>query len=88
MGMDHWIRLAETDANTARFIQLLPVLVPAHQGQSVLMRHREPVGFFPSIIDAHIAGTTRFKDGAFSVQRISPAPDDPEDPAFGEPAAS
>lgn len=79
MGLDRWNRLAETDANTARFIQLLSVLIPGHQGQCVLMRDREPVGFFETPIDAYIAGDARFDDGMFSVQRISPAPEEPED---------
>ena len=79
MGLDRWNRLAQTDANTARFIQLLSVLIPGHQGQCVLMRDREAVGFFDTPIDAHIAGSARFGDGMFSVQRISPAPVEAED---------
>ena len=80
MGLERWTRLAEIDANVARFIQLLPVLVPAHQGQCVLMRHREAVGFFDHPLDAHLAGSHRFHDGMFSVQRISPAPDEEDEP--------
>lgn len=80
MGLERWTRLAEIDANVARFIQLLPILVPAHQGQCVLMRHREPVGFFNHPIDAHLAGMDRFGDGMFSVQRINPAPAEDDEP--------
>ena len=83
MGLDRWHRLAESDANTARFIELLAVLIPGHQGQCVLMRHREPMGFYDSPIDAHIAGVRRFGDGMFSVQRISPPPPEPEDELDG-----
>ena len=72
MGLERWTRLAEIDANVARFIQLLPVLVPAHQGQCVLMRHREAVG---ASVTAH-----RFRDGMFSVQRIGPAPEEDDEP--------
>ena len=80
MGLDRWTRLAEIDANVVGFIQLLPVLVPAHQGQCVLMRHKEAVGFFAHPLDAHMAGLDRFHDGVFSVQRISPAPLEDEEP--------
>ena len=85
MGLERWHRLAQIDANAARFIELLSVLIPAHQGQWVLMRDREAVGFFSTAIDAHIAGNEMFGDGVFSVQRISPAPEEePEDGVAGD----
>lgn len=80
MGLERWTRLAEIDGNVARFIQLLSVLVPAHQGQCVLMRHREPVGFYDHPLDAHLAGMGRFGDGMFSVQRIGAAPEEDGEP--------
>jgi hypothetical protein len=64
-------RRQEIDRNWERFLELLPGLKAAHEGQFALLRHGEIVGFFGSAIDAQIAGNQRFEDGIFSFQIVS-----------------
>ena len=60
----------EIDKNFARFLELLPSLVPDRHGSCALMRQGEIVEFFPTAIEAQVAGNRRFADGVFSIQEV------------------
>lgn len=66
---------AEIDRNFERFLELLPGLVAEHAGEYVLMRDREIVEFFPSALDAQIAGNQRYADSGFSIQEVEMEPE-------------
>lgn len=61
---------AEIDRNLAKFLELLPSLIPRHKGQCALMRHGEVIDFFDSAVEAQIAGNQRFSDRLFSIQHV------------------
>jgi hypothetical protein len=60
----------EIDRNLERFLEALPSLVGAHQGEYALIRHGAIQGFFPTAIDAQIAGNQKFDDQIFSIQCV------------------
>jgi hypothetical protein len=60
----------EIDRNLERFLAILPALLPDHAGEYALLRHGEVVSFFPSALDAQIAGNLGFDDGLFSIQPV------------------
>jgi hypothetical protein len=60
----------EIDRNLERFLEVLPALVPDHEGQYALIRHGEIHEFFGSALDAQIAGNQRFDDQLFSIQCV------------------
>ena len=63
-------KLAEIDSNLERFLELLPTLVKAHHDKYVLMRHQQVVDYFPTAVDAQIAGNQQFEDQIFSIQQV------------------
>lgn len=66
----------EVQSNYAAFRDLLPDLLPQHEGEYALMRGRELVGFFPSADAAYRHGMDAFEDGLFSIQTVSDRPID------------
>lgn len=66
----------EVDANFEAFREKLPDLIKAHQGQYVLLRHREIEGFFVDVKSAIETGMSRFSDQLFSVQEVTTKPAD------------
>ena len=66
-------KLAEIDRNLERFLQILPSLMADHEGEYALLRHAVVVGYYPSAIDAQIAGNQRFEDRMFSIQQVATA---------------
>ena len=61
----------EVDANYKVFKKLLPDLMGRHTGKHALMKDREVVNFYDTSDQAFNAGKRRFKDGVFSVQKVS-----------------
>jgi hypothetical protein len=61
---------AEIDRNLNRFLELLPGLLQDHRNEVVLMRSASVVGYYPSAIEAQIAGNRQFADRLFSIQQI------------------
>jgi hypothetical protein len=59
----------EIDRNLAKFLEMQPSL-PGHSGEWVLMRIAAIVGFYPSALDAQIAGNNKFNDDIFSIQPV------------------
>ena len=51
------------DRDLERFLTILPASLADHAGEYALLRHAEVVSFFPSALDAQIAGNRWFDDG-------------------------
>jgi hypothetical protein len=66
-------KLTEIDRNLEMFLQLLPSIMNEHEGQYALLRHQALVGYYPSAIDAQIAGNQQFSDRLFSIQEVTEA---------------
>ena len=64
----------EIDRNLERFLAILPTLLPDHAGEYALLRQGAVVGFFPSALDAQIAGNRQFDDELFSIQPVDDCP--------------
>jgi hypothetical protein len=64
-------KMAEINRNAVRFAELLPGLLADYEGQYVLMQGGKVMGFYPSAMEAQMAGNDRFEDGAFSIQKIT-----------------
>ena len=60
----------EIDRNLEKFLEMLPILMPDHEGEHVLIRDGKILAFFPSALDAQIAGNRRFDDQIFSIQCV------------------
>ena len=60
----------EIDRNLERLSEMLPELIPEHEGQYALMRHGAVVDFFDDALDAQIAGNQQFSDSMFSIQCV------------------
>ena len=63
----------EINRNLERFLEALPTLVSDHEGEYALIRHGTIQDFFPSAIDAQIAGNQKFDDQIFSIQCVKEA---------------
>jgi len=63
-------KTADIDRNRQYFIEVLPSLLPEHEGKYVLMRDAAVVEFFLTALDAQIAGNQKFSDHRFSIQRV------------------
>lgn len=57
-------------ANYEAFEQMLPDLIRDASGKFVLLKDRRLIDIFESASAAHAAGTARFDDGLFSVQKV------------------
>ncbi|MGU9952080.1 MAG: hypothetical protein ACNYPH_07295 [Gammaproteobacteria bacterium WSBS_2016_MAG_OTU1] len=62
----------EVDANYEAFKQQLPKLLSGqYAGKHALIKNQKMVDFFDTSNDAFYAGVERFKDGIFSVQKVT-----------------
>ena len=61
----------EVDDNYEFFKKRLPQLIKEHDGQFVLIRHKEIVGYFNSNIDALLKGKNKYSDEIYSIQEIT-----------------
>jgi hypothetical protein len=59
------------DENFVAFKAALPELLQTHPGEAALLRAKEIVGLYDTILDAQRAGIERFPDQMFSVQEIT-----------------
>jgi len=64
-------KLAEIDGNLEQFLRQLPSLMAEHEGEYALLRRGAIVDYYPSAIDAQIAGNQRFEDCMFSIQQVA-----------------
>jgi hypothetical protein len=62
---------AEIDRNLASFLELLPGILAGHAGQYALMRATGIVGYYPTAMDAQMAGNQMFPDRVFSIQQVT-----------------
>ena len=62
--------------NFLYFQKVVGEYIPSRLGQYALLHSETVVGFFPKPMEAAIAGTEKFGDGAFSVQRVIDKPAD------------
>jgi hypothetical protein len=69
-------KTAEIERNFNHFIQLLPSLMAEHEGEYALLRDTEIIAFYPSALDAQIAGNRRFPDHVFSIQLVKTTAED------------
>jgi hypothetical protein len=61
---------SEINRNYEKFVERLPDLVREHEGEYALIRNGDIKGFFPSAIDAQIAGNQMYSDTIFSIQCV------------------
>jgi hypothetical protein len=61
----------EVDRNFAFFQAELPKLLLKYRGRYALLRDRAIVGYYDTILDAQTAGELQYKDGLYSVQKVS-----------------
>jgi hypothetical protein len=61
-------------ANYRAFVQLLPTIITAHQGQFALMRDGQVVEYFSTFADAFKAGRQLYSDGKISIQEVTNLP--------------
>ncbi len=66
---------AEIDRNLRILADLLPQLIPDHDGDHALMRNGTIIDFFRDPLDAQIAGNQQFQDTLFSIQRVQNEPE-------------
>jgi hypothetical protein len=64
-------KTAEIDRNFTAFLAVLPEILPEHRDEWALLREEKIIEFFPTAIDAQIAGNVRFHDRLFSVQKVT-----------------
>jgi len=64
------------DRNFEAFQKELPALLKAHRGRYALLRDEKIVELFDSIRDALIYARDNYPDEAYSVQRVTDAPED------------
>jgi broad specificity phosphatase PhoE len=74
MTEQHETKLAEIDRNLAVFLRVLPSILEAHSGQYALLHHGEIMEYFPSALDAQIAGNQRYQPSGFSIQQVTREP--------------
>jgi hypothetical protein len=67
------LKTSEIHTNLKHFLEVLPSLVEAHEGQYALLRHGKVVAFFDTAVDAQIAGNQRYDDQLFSIQIVQKA---------------
>ncbi len=60
----------EVDDNFAYFLAELPNILPLHAGKFAVLRSRQIVGYYETIVDAWTAANNQFLDGLFSVQQV------------------
>ena len=64
------------DRNFEAFQKQLPELLKTQRGKYALLRDQKVVEFFDSVRDALIYGRDNYSDEAFSVQKVTDAPED------------
>lgn len=68
------LALQEIDKNLAFFESRLPDLLPHHRDRYVLLREASIVGIYDTIRDAQTAAGALYKDGRYSVQKVTDKP--------------
>ena len=53
------------------FREILPTILPTHQGKYALMRHGIIVAYFDNLREAILSGRSQYKDRVFSVQEVT-----------------
>ena len=71
MGQATDAKMAEIDRNLQAFLAMLPDLLKEHAGEHALMHSGQVVAYFPSALDAQIAGNQRFEATEFSIQQVT-----------------
>lgn len=74
--LDRDANQAEVDRNLEAFREKLPELMESAPGKFVLIRHREIIGLFDTLMDALTAGKKLYSDRLFSIQEIKDRPID------------
>lgn len=64
----------EIEENLVFFSEKLPDLLHDHRGRYVLLRHREIIGIYDTVADAKTTGDKFYKDGIFSIQKVTDEP--------------
>ena len=65
------LKVDEIERNLVAFVQQMPALLANHANEYALLRHGTIVGFYPTALDAQIAGNQRYEDGLFSFQCVT-----------------
>ena len=73
MQPNRQLNQAEVDDNLEYFREKLPELLQSERGRFALIRHREIIGVFDTLIDAVTAGKKLYSDRIFSIQEVTDA---------------
>ena len=66
----------EVDDNYKAFNEVLSGIISEHKGEYALMRHKEIISYYKSFYEAEQAGSKKFQDKMFSVQKVDINPVD------------
>ena len=61
----------EVDRNFAFFQTELGNLLPKHRGKYALLRDQSIIDYYDTVLDAQTAAEQLYKDGLFSIQKVS-----------------
>ena len=64
-------RQEEVDRNFVFFQAELKNLLPNHRGKYALLRDKAIIGYYDTILDAQTAAELQYKDGLYSIQRVT-----------------
>lgn len=67
-------RQREVEQNFLAFQGVVGSLLPEHEGEYALMRDGKVVEVFGELVDAVVAGHSRFPDGMYSIQEVTTKP--------------
>lgn len=66
----------QIETNYEWFRQTLPDLLATHRGQHALLNQRSVADFFPTSLEAIMAGLRQFGEGKFSVELVDDSVED------------
>ena len=72
--IDRQAKCQEIEKNYQFFKQILPELETEHIDEFVLIRKQKIIGFYPSLIEAQLAGLGKYTDQLFSIQEVRNKP--------------
>jgi hypothetical protein len=62
--------------NYEHFLSVLPQALNQHRNQYALMRDEAVISYYTTMMDAYVTGAAFYKDGKFSIQKVTDTPID------------
>jgi hypothetical protein len=66
-------RRQEIDDNLEFFLRELPRLLPTHHEKFALLRHKQIIDYYETVVDAVNAANRLYPDRIFSIQQVTDA---------------